>query len=113
MQEFGAYFQAQLADELRRLGVRTAYDKDEKAVVLEAVPQGASDAFSKGRKQVLRSAKAFAAGQGLDWDELSAERKLEILRDAGAGRAPRQETTDKNDREFWREQAEADGLGST
>ncbi|MHB0671724.1 MobF family relaxase [Roseomonas mucosa] len=103
--EFGAYFQAKLAEELRRLGVRTAYDKDQQAVVLEAIPQKANDLFSKGRKQVLRSARAYAKRQGLEWDQISAEGKLKIL--SVTGLASRQEKHgNKNDREIWREQAE-------
>jgi hypothetical protein len=68
--EFGAYFQALLADELRRLGVHTAYDKQEQAVVVTAIPQAAVDAFSKGRRATLRHAKAYAKRQGLNWDDL-------------------------------------------
>lgn len=103
--EFGAYFQARLAEELRRLGARTSYDKDQQAVVLEAIPQKANDLFSKGRKQVLRSARAYAKRQGLEWDQISAEGKLKIL--AVTGLASRQEKHgNKNDREIWREQAE-------
>ncbi|GAV34202.1 ATP-dependent RecD-like DNA helicase [Roseomonas sp. TAS13] len=106
--EFGAYFQARLAEELRRLGARTSYDKDQQAVVLDAIPQQASDLFSKGRKQVLRSARAYAKRQGLEWDTISAEGKLKIL--AVTGLASRQEKHgNKNDREIWREQAEAIG----
>ncbi|WP_424140113.1 MobF family relaxase [Roseomonas chloroacetimidivorans] len=103
--EFGAYFQARLAEELRRLGARTAYDKEQQAVVLEAIPQKANDLFSKGRKQVLHSARAYAKRQGLEWDQISAEGKLKIL--AVTGLASRQDKHgNKNDREIWREQAE-------
>ena len=106
--EFGAFFQAKLAEQLRRLGARTAYDKDQQAVVLEAIPGPANEAFSKGRKQVLRSARAYAKRQGLEWDNISAEGKLKIL--AVTGLASRQEKHgNKNDREIWREQAEAIG----
>jgi hypothetical protein len=106
--EFGAFFQARLADELRRLGARTAYDKNQQAVVLEAIPQQAVDLFSKGRRQVLGSAKAYAAAQGLDWDEMSAEGKFKIL--ATAGLASRlKKHGDKNDHEIWRDQAAAIG----
>ena len=102
---FGAYFQARLADELRKLGARTAYDKNQQAVVLEAIPGEANDAFSKGRKQVLRSARAYAKRQGLEWDNISAEGKMKIL--AVTGLASRLEKHgNKNDREIWREQAE-------
>jgi TrwC relaxase/AAA domain len=106
--EFGAFFQARLADELRLLGARTGYAKNQQAVVLEAIPQQAVDLFSKGRRQVLGSAKAYAASQGLDWDDLSAEGKFKIL--ATAGLASRlKKHGDKNDHEIWREQADAIG----
>ena len=106
--EFGAFFQAKLAEELRQLGARTGYDKDQRAVVLEAIPGEASDAFSKGRKQVLRSARAYAKRQGLEWNDISAEGKLKIL--SVTGLASREEKHgNKNDREIWREQAEAIG----
>src|SRR6266403_3300817 len=51
VKEFGAYFQAVLADELRRLGVHIGYDADEQAVVVLAIPEHISKAFSKGRQQ--------------------------------------------------------------
>jgi len=106
--EFGSYAQARLADELRRIGARVAYDKDEKAIVLTAIPQHANDAFSKSSKQVLRGAKAFAESQGLDWDSISADKKFEILREAGVAERLAKHAG-KGDRELWREQAEAIG----
>src|SRR4051812_8660885 len=65
VKEFGAYFQAVLADELRRLGVHVAYDAGEQAVVIAAVPEAVNKAFSKRDKQILHKAKRFAASQGL------------------------------------------------
>ena len=106
--EFGAFFQARLADELRLLGARTGYDKNQQAVVLEAIPELAVDTFSKGRRQVLGSAKAYAAAQGLEWDEMSAEGKFKILSTAGLA-ARLKKHGDKNDHEIWREQAAAIG----
>ena len=73
--EFGAWFQVRLAQELRKLGIRTAYDAKEEAFVLPAIPQAAVDLFSKGRRQTERHAKAYAKRQGLDWEALPAERK--------------------------------------
>ncbi|WP_254066587.1 MobF family relaxase [Acidisoma sp. S159] len=102
--EFGAFFQARLADELRRLGARIGYDKNQQAVVLEAIPQQAVDLFSKGRRQVLGSAKAYAQSQGLDWDALSIEGKFKILSTAGLASRLKKHG-DKNDHEIWREQA--------
>ncbi|MHB0664170.1 MobF family relaxase [Roseomonas mucosa] len=110
--EFGAYFQARLADYLREMGARVSYDRQQQAVVLDAIPQAASDLFSKGRRQVERSAKDYAKGQGLDWDTLSAEGKFKIL--AVTGLATRLEKNGpKGDREIWLAQAEAIGWQHT
>ncbi|CAM4045876.1 Conjugal transfer protein traA (plasmid) [Roseomonas mucosa] len=112
LHEFGAYFQARLADHLRELGARVSYDRQQQAVVLDAIPQAASDLFSKGRRQVERSAKAYATSQGLDWDTLSAEGKFKIL--AVTGLATRLEKNGpKGDREIWLAQAEAIGWKHT
>jgi hypothetical protein len=107
VKEFGAYFQAILADELRRLGVSLGYDAGEQAVVVLAIPEQVSKVFSKGRQQILSKAKAYAQAQGLDWDELAADDKMDILRDAGAeGRLGKMKADEKR---IWREQAEALG----
>jgi hypothetical protein len=105
--EFGAYFQAILAEELRRLGVRIGYNPEEQAVVALAIPDGVCKAFSKGRQHILTKAKAFVKTQGLDWDALPADAKMDILRDAGAeGRLGKIKADEK---QIWREQAEALG----
>jgi len=104
---FGAYFQAMLAEELRRLGVRTAYDAGEQAVVITCIPENVSKIFSKRDKQILRHAKTFAESQGLDWDGLSAERKMNLVREASAdGRLGKMKA---DERRLWREQALALG----
>ena len=104
--EFGAFFQAFLADEMRRLGVRVAYDDKEEAFVLVAIPREAVDAFSKGRRQTVRYAKKFAERQGLDWDSLPAERKFGILHSSAI--IARQSKHDgRTDRAIWLDQAEA------
>ena len=106
--EFGAYFQARLADGLRQLGIAVDYNADEQAVVVTAVPQHACDAFSKGRRQVLANAREFAEAQGLDWDQISAERKMEILSESGvASRLAKH--SGKTDREIWLALAESIG----
>lgn len=110
--EFGAYFQARLADRLRALGARLGYDRDQQAVVLEAIPDEASNLFSKSRRQVLRSARAYAKRQGLDWETISAEGKFKIL--AVTGLATRLEKHGKlGDREIWKAQAESIGWKHT
>lgn len=110
--EFGAYFQARLADRLRALGARIGYDRDQQTVVLQAIPQEASDLFSKGRRQVLGAARAYAKRQGLDWETMSAEGKFKIL--SVTGLAARLEKHGKlGDREIWKAQAEAIGWQHT
>lgn len=106
--EFGGYFQARLADELRRLGIRTAYDVKQEAVMLLAIPQTAVDAFSKGRRQTERNAKRFAKEQGLEWDDLPVERKFGLL-SAAALHERLAKNDSKTDQEVWRDQAAAIG----
>jgi len=107
VKEFGAYFQAVLADELRRLGVRIGYDAKKEAVVVLAVPEEVSAVFSKRDKQILQKAKAFAKSRGLDWNDISADRKFDIVHEASAdGRLGKMKT---DERRIWREQAVALG----
>ena len=103
VKEFGAYFQAILADELRRLGIQVDYDANEQAVVVTAIPEDVNRAFSKRDKQILHKAKQFAESQGLDWDDLSADKKLDIVEEASAeGRLGKMKSDEKR---IWREQA--------
>ncbi|GEN61484.1 hypothetical protein ANI02nite_33680 [Acetobacter nitrogenifigens DSM 23921 = NBRC 105050] len=103
--EFGAYFQAVLAQELRSIGIEQQYDAKEQATIVSAVPQPISDFFSKGRRNVLKAAQAYATDQGLDWDEMSIEGKQKILSMAGlAARLGKDQGAD--DREIWKRQAD-------
>ena len=102
--EFGAFFQGRLAHELRKLGIHTAYDAKEEAVVLTAIPQAAVDLFSKGRRQTERNAKAYAKRQGLDWEGLPASRKFGIL-SAAAVAERRSKGDGRTEKEGWRDQA--------
>ena len=103
VKEFGAYFQAVLADELRRLGIQVGYDANEQAIVVTAIPEDVNRAFSKRDKQILHKAKQFAESQGLDWDDLSIDKKLDIVEEASAeGRLGKMKSDEKR---IWREQA--------
>ncbi len=103
LKEIGAFFQAVLADELRRLGVQVGYDEGEQAVVIRAIPEEISRMFSKRDQEILGRAKKFADSQGLDWDEMSADRKLEIVEEASEqGRLGKMKS---DERRIWREQA--------
>ena len=106
--EFGGYFQARLAEGLRELGARTAYDVNEQAVVLEAIPQSAVEAFSKRNRDILASAKAYAAGQGHEWEQLSVEAKQGILSMSGLASRLKKHG-EKDEHAVWAEQADAIG----
>ncbi len=110
--EFGAFGQACLADELRYLGIRIGYNETEQAVVIEAIPEFANEAFSKSGRQVVRGAKEFARAQGLDWDELKTDKKFEILREQAAAERLSKHAG-KSDHELWRGHAEAIGWAHT
>jgi hypothetical protein len=111
IKEFGAFFQAILADELRRLGIAVQYDANEQAIVVERIPEAANTAFSKRDRAILRDAKSFAEAQGLDWDALPADRKMDIVEEASA--AGRLGKMKSDERRIWREQAEALGWSHT
>ncbi|MFT9291664.1 MobF family relaxase [Gluconobacter oxydans] len=105
---FGAYFQAELAQELRKLGIRVEVDERGKAVMLEAIPDKARELFSKRSKQAKRMAEAFVARQGGDWNAMSADQKFKILHQANLTyRSKKYDGT--NEREIWREQADEIG----
>ena len=84
VKEFGAYFQAYLANELDAMGIKLEYDQGEQAVAIASIPQAVRDAFSKGHKATVHKAKQFAQEQGLDWDSIGVERKLGILNTTAA-----------------------------
>lgn len=105
---FGAYFQAVLAELLRESGIRVRPDERGKAIVIEAIPRSVCEAFSKRSKQAEKQAKAFVARQGGNWNTMSADQKFKVLHQANlAYRSKKYNGT--NDREIWREEAEALG----
>lgn len=112
---WGAYAQAELAQELRTLGIRVGVDKSGQAVALPAIPEKAAKVFSKGGRQTERNAKRLAAAQGEDWAELSAERKLGLMAYAKThervSKAARTgaKAEGKTPQDVWEAQAEAIG----
>ena len=105
--EYGAYFQAQLAERLRALGIRTGLDADEQAVVVSDIPEAAVALFSKRDRQVIGDARRYAKEHDIDWDELSLERKKQLLHEASA--AGRLGKTKDEAHDVWR--AQAAGIG--
>jgi hypothetical protein len=105
--EYGAIFQARLADRLRALGVRVGLDSDGEAIVVLDVPERAVATFSKRDRQVIGDARRYAKENAMDWDELALERKKQLLHEASAaGRLGKSKDEAKS---VWREQAVAIG----
>jgi hypothetical protein len=105
--EYGAIFQARLADRLRALGVRVGLDADGEAIVVLDVPERAVATFSKRDRQVIGDARRYARENAMDWDELSLERKKQLLHEASAaGRLGKSKDEAKS---VWRAQAAAIG----
>ena len=81
VKEFGAYFQAVLADELRRLGARIGYDASEQAVVSWPSRRTSAEAFSKRDKQILAQSQALRGRAGPRLGRpVSSSKKLDIVR---------------------------------
>jgi len=103
--EYGAFFQARLADRLRTLGVRVGLDAEGEAIVALDIPDSAVATFSKRDRQVIGDAKRYAKEQAMEWDELSLERKKQLLREASvAGRLGKARHEAQS---VWRSQAAA------
>ena len=82
--EYGAFFQARLADRLRSLGLRIGLDASGEAAVALDIPESAVLMFSKRDRQVVGDAQRYAREHAMDWDELSLERKKRMLHEASA-----------------------------
>ena len=100
--EYGAFFQARLADRLRSLGLRIGLDAGGEAAVALDIPESAVATFSKRDRQVVGDAQRYAREHAMDWDELSLERKKQILHEASA--AGRLGKTKEEAHAVWREQ---------
>jgi hypothetical protein len=79
--EFGAYYQAHVASNLRRHGVEVALDERTGAARLTAIPNRVRDAFSKRTRDGTEAAREYASDLGLDWDSLSPERRAGLLKE--------------------------------
>ena len=106
--EFGAYYQAHLAQNLRRLGVETKLDERAGAARLTAIPDEVRDAFSKRTRDAEGDARAYAGRMGRDWDALSADDKIDLLK-GGAFASRKAKADDLSDFIAWSAQAKALG----
>jgi hypothetical protein len=114
VKEAGALYQAHLAQNLSDMGAEVILDQDTGAARLTAIPDEVRSHFSKRTTNGEQAAREFARAQGLDWDELSSERRAGLLKSAvqGIPKGLDEETVaklrkdDMADFSAWRRQAE-------
>jgi hypothetical protein len=106
VKELGAVYHAHVAARSRRLGVETVLDERTGAARLTAVPEPVRELFSKRRLETLHAARDFAKRHGADWDGMTGDQKIALLK-AGAAETRQAKEYGKNDFAVWREQAAA------
>src|SRR5271170_2111954 len=112
VKELGAVYHANVATQARQLGIETVLDERTGAARLADIPHSTRELFSKRTIEAQEAARDFAARQGIDWDAITAEQKIALLK-AGAAetRQAKKETAEgleeKSDFAVWREQAAA------
>ncbi len=109
--EFGAVYQARLAQTLRAHGIGTHLDPDTGAARITAIPDSVRRHFSKRSLDVQDSARAFAREAGQDWDALNASQQLALLRKGVQSTRLAKEHRNDGSSDFgdWRDQAKAIG----
>jgi len=107
IKEFGYVYQAFVAQEARKLGIRVEADKKNGAARLSAIPDHIIELFSKRQKEAIAKAEQHASRMGLDWAELSEERKIGLTK-TGAYTS-REEKDEINDLASWSRQADESG----
>jgi hypothetical protein len=105
IKEFGAYYQAHLATNLRRHGVEVALDSATGSARLTAIPEPVRATFSKRTQQGTEAARSYARSLGLDWDSLDAERKIGLAKQGVQGDPRQVKQDDLSDWASWRRQA--------
>lgn len=106
--EFGGYYQAHLAQNLRRLGADVVLDPRTGAGRLRQIPDHVRDAFSKRTRDAVEDARAYALKIGQQWDGLSPDEQIALLK-SGAFASRRAKIDDCSDFEAWRDQAKTLG----
>lgn len=106
--EFGAVYQAFLAENLRRHGVEIALDSKTEMARLAAVPESVAAHFSKRTAGGTEAARAYAQSLGLDWDAMDAEHKIKLLK-SGVQDPRSAKSDDVSDLAAWRASAEQIG----
>lgn len=106
--EWGAIYQAHLAQNLRAHGVEVVLDETLGAARLAAVPEAVRAAFSKRTRDAAADARAYAKSAGADWDRMSPDERIRLLK-GGAFASRTAKGDDLSDFASWQRQAEALG----
>ncbi len=106
--EFGAFYQAQIAANLRRIGVAVELEERTGMARLPAIPDAVCEAFSKRTRDGTEAAREEAAKRGLDWDAMTPDMQVDFLK-GGTKAARKSKADDLSDFAAWRGQAAAIG----
>ncbi|MGH7072083.1 MAG: MobF family relaxase, partial [Acetobacteraceae bacterium] len=112
VKEWGAVYHANVAAQARRLGIETVLNERTGAARLAEIPQSMRELFSKRTIEAQEAARDFASRRGIDWEAITAEQKIALLK-AGAAetRQAKTETAEgleaKSDFAVWCQQAAA------
>jgi TrwC relaxase/AAA domain/CHC2 zinc finger len=88
VKESGALYQAHLATNLRKLGADVILDPDTGAARLTVIPDEIRTHFSKRTARGEDAAREYAQKEGLDWDSLSDNRKMRLMKKSVQGISP-------------------------
>ncbi|HTQ71278.1 MAG TPA: MobF family relaxase [Acidocella sp.] len=99
--EWGALYQAYLANHLRAHGVAVELDARTEMARLSAVPESIVAQFSKRTTGGSEAARAYARAQGLDWEALTPARKIALLK-SGVQNPREAKSDDVSDLAAWR-----------
>ena len=106
--EWGAIYQAHLAQNLRALGAKAELDETLGAARLTAVPDSVRSTFSKRTRDAVADAKRFAVSAGMDWERMSPEERIKLFK-SGAFASRIEKGDDLSDFNAW--QRQLDRLG--
>ena len=112
VKELGAVYHANVAARARQLGIETVLDERTGAARLADIPHSVRELFSKRTLEAQEAAREFAASREIDWDAITAEQKIALLKvGAAETRQAKTETAEgveqKSDYAVWHEQAAA------
>lgn len=106
--EWGAIYQAHLAQNLRTLGAKVVLDERLGAARLAAIPDAVRDAFSKRTRDAAEDAKRFAAAAGMKWERMAPEERIKLFK-SGAFASRIEKGDDLSDFASWQRQLAALG----